>query len=165
MNMHAVNLLFDAVKPVHGLAIAVPSSSTPDYVSMKGYRKCAVLISILNGTTVTGSAITLKQATAVAGTGEKALAFTKAWRNIDAAAADALAEFAVVANTFTTDPTNSKQLMYLMDVDVDDLDIAGGFDCIRAGTGNAVATLTFQVTYFLYGSRYASSPPPAAITD
>jgi hypothetical protein len=165
MNLHAVNLLFDAVKPVEGLAIALPSSSTPDYVSLKGYRKCAILIHILNGTTVTGSAITVKQATAVAGTGEKALSFSKAWRNIDCAAADALAEFAVTSDTFTTDSTNSKHLMYLIDVDVEKLDRANGFDCIRAGTGNATATLLFSVVYYLYGARYASSPPPAAITD
>ena len=165
MNLHACNLLFDAVKPVDGLQIAVPSSSTPDYVSMKGFRKCAILIKILNGTTVTGSAITVKQATAVAGTSEKAVTFTKAYRNIDMAAADALAEFAVTSSTFTTDTTNAKKLMYVIDIDVDDLDVSGGFDCIRAGTANAANTLTFDVTYLLYGARYASSPPPAAITD
>jgi len=165
MNLHAVNLLFDAVKPVDGLQIAVPSTSTPDYVSMKGYRKCAILIKVLNGSTITGSAITVKQATAVAGTNEKALAFTKMYQNIDMAAADALAAVAVTSNTFTTDTTNSKKLMYLIDIDVESLDRANGFDCIRLGTGNAVNTLTFDVTYLLYGARYESSPPPAAITD
>lgn len=164
MNLHACNLLFDAVKPVIGLDAVVPSSSTPDYVSLKNYRKCAVLVLVKNATTVTGSAITLKQASAVAGTGEKALAFSKAWRNIDTAAADALAEFAVTSNTFTTDSTNSKNLMYLMDVDVDELDVANGFDCIRAGTGDATAA-TVTVLYLLYGSRFASAPPPAAITN
>jgi hypothetical protein len=101
----------------------------------------------------------------VAGTNEKALAFTKMYQNIDMAAADALAAVAVTSNTFTTDTTNSKKLMYLIDIDVESLDRANGFDCIRLGTGNAVNTLTFDVTYLLYGARYESSPPPAAITD
>ena len=165
MNLHTVNLFWSAVKPVHGLAIAVTSSSTPDYVSMKNWRKCAVVIKILNGSTVTGSAITLKQATAVAGTSEKALAFTKMYQNIDCAAADALAEVAVVSNTFTTDTTNSKMLMYVIDVDVASLDRANGFDCIRAGAGNSANTLTIDITYYLYGGRYMLNPPPAAITD
>ena len=40
----------------------------PTYVSLKGYRRCQIIIVIADGTTVTGSTITLKQATAVAGT-------------------------------------------------------------------------------------------------
>src|SRR5262252_4140163 len=111
-------------KPVMGLAPIAPSSSTPAYISMKGYNKCTVIILALNGTTVTGSAIAMKQATAVAGTGVKALAFSTARRNIDCAAADGLADFAVSSNTFTMDATNSKQLMYEITIDESMLDLA-----------------------------------------
>ena len=167
MNQKSVNLLFDSVKPVDALTLATPSSSTPDYVSLKNFRKCAILLSFKTHATLSSAmAITLKQASAVAGTGEKALAFTKAWRNIDAGAADALAEFAVTSNTFTTDATAAKVMHYLMDVDADDLDVANGFDCIRVGVADpANATVAFSATYFLYDARYQSSPPPAAITD
>jgi len=50
---------------------------TGDYVSMKNYKHCTINISI--GVTTGTCAITLKQATAVAATGAKALAFTKYW--------------------------------------------------------------------------------------
>ncbi len=53
------------------------------YVSMKGFARCQIIIVIADGTTVTGSTITLKQATAVAGTSEKGLAFTGMLANTD----------------------------------------------------------------------------------
>jgi len=165
MNLHAVNLLVEGMKRVAGMSAAVATTSTtvPRYISMKGYRKCAIVLDILNGTTVTGSAITVQQATAVAGTSAKALAFTKMHSNIDTATLDLLAVQTVAANTFTTDTTNAKNLMYVIDVDASQLDRAGGFDCLRVACATSVNTLTFVVTYHLYGALYL--PAPTAITD
>lgn len=131
------------------------------YVSLKNYRKIRITIDIANGTTVTGSTITLKQATAVAGTSEKALGFTRMLANIDVGASQAMTETAVVANTFTTDTTNSKNLRYVLDVDSESLDVANGFDCIRLdGTGHAAtASRGVVVTYDLYGARYSGASP------
>jgi len=154
--------LSEQVKVVEGLLSTVPSTSTPDYVSLKNYERCMILVQVRNATTVTGSAITLLQATAVAGTGEKALPFARALRNLDTAAGDVLSEFAVTSNTFTTDSTNSKNLMYVIEVKAEDLDVNGGYDCIRAGTGNGTAA-TVSVTYFLFGAKFPTTT--AAITD
>lgn len=166
--LQGIGRLIDVLKPVMGCAPAALTGAAGDgdYVSMKNYSKLTVLISVLNGSTVTGGAVTLKQASAVAGTGEKALSFSKMYSNVDCAAADALTETAVVSDTFTTDTTNSKQLMYAIEVDADDLDQANGFDCVRvdvASMANAVAA----VTYLLWGSRYSkpAGGMPAAITD
>lgn len=157
--------LAEQVKIVTGLPPSTPSTSTPDYVSLKGYYRCAVVISVLNGTTVTGSAITLKQASAVANTGEKALAFSTMKANTDCAASDALTDTTVTSNTFTTGTTNSKQLLYVIDVKDTDLDVANSFDCIRAGTGDAANT-TLSVMYYLYPAKFAKSDPrPSAIVD
>ena len=160
MNLNAT--LAEQVKPVLGLIGTVPTASTPDYVSLKNYERCQILILVSNATTVTGSAITVKQATNVAGGSEKPLPFTKALRALDLAADDALAEFLVTSNTFTTDSTNSKQLLYVIDVKAEDLDVNNGFDCIRAGTGNATAA-TVTVLYQLYGAKYSTMP--SAIVD
>lgn len=158
--------LVDKIKPVIGLDPAVPSSSTPDYVSLKFYKHLTAIVLVKNATTVTGSAITLKQATAVAGTSEKALAFTKMWANTDTGAGDTLTETAVTSSTFTTDATNSKNLMYVIEVDTQDLDIDNGFDCVRVGTGNATAA-TVTVLYILSQPRYSGSVGdlPSAIVD
>lgn len=162
--MYNLNAKFvEQFKVVQGLAPITPSSSVPDYVCLKGYNKLIVVISVDNGATVTGSAITLKQATAVANTGEKALAFTSAYSNIDVGAADALAEFAVTSNTFTTDTTDNKNLQYVIEVDPADLDVAGGFDCVRVGTGNAVNAVT-SVLYLL-PAKYPKTTPLSAILD
>ena len=160
MNLNAA--LAEQVKPVVGLLGTVPSTSTPAYVSLKNYERIAVVILVKNATTVTGSAITLKQATSIAAAGEKALAFTAAKRNIDIGAGDTLADFTVASNTFTTDSTNSKNLMYVIDVKAEDLDVNGGFDCIRAGTGDATAA-TVTVLYLLYGAKFSTQP--SAVVD
>lgn len=144
----------DFLTPITGLAPITPSSSTPDYVSLKGYKRCTAYIIVDNGATVTGSAITLKQATAVAGTSEKALAFDRMKANEDTGASSALVETAVTSNTFTTDTTDNKNLLYVVDIPVDNLDVANGFDCVRVGTGNATNTV-LSVLYVLWGENYS----------
>lgn len=160
MNLNAN--LTEQVKFVEGLLGVVPSTSTPDYVSLKNYERVAVIIQVKNATTVTGSAITLKQATSVAAGGEKPLAFTKVYANLDTGAGDVLTETAVTSNTFTTNNTNSKNLMYVIEVKAEDLDVNGGFDCIRAGTADATAA-TVTVTYALFGAKLPTNT--SAITD
>lgn len=134
------------------------------YVSMKNYARARITIVIADGTTVTGSAITLKQATAIAGTSEKALAFTRMLANTDYAASKTMVETAVTSNTFTTQTTNSKDSVYILDVDATDLDIANGFDCFRVDcTGHAAtAPRGCAVIYDLYGARYSGA---SAIAD
>jgi len=156
--------LADLVKLVTGLAPITPSSSTPDYVSLKGYDRCSIIIMGDNAADVTGSAITLLQATAVAGTSEKALAMTTQKANSDTAASDTLTATAVTSNTFTTTTTNNKNFLHVIDVKAADLDVANNFDCIRVGTANAVNTV-ISVLYALYPARHASPAAVAAITD
>lgn len=168
--MNPVGRLIDRIKPVMGCAPAALTSTAGDgdYVSMKGYSKLTIIITILNGSTVTGGAITLKQATDVTNSqsDEKALAFSKMYANVDCAAADALTETAVVSNTFTTDSTNSKQLMYVIEVDAADLDQDNGFDCVRVDSAS-MANAVGCALYLLWGARYAkpAGAMPSAITN
>ena len=131
------------------------------YVSLKNFRKIQIVISIADGTTVTGSTITLKQATAVAGTNEKALAFTRMLANTDYGASKTMTETAVTSNTFTTQTTNSKDSLYIIEVDSQDLDSANNFDCIRVdGTGHAATNSRgCVVLYNLFGARYNGANP------
>lgn len=162
-----MNRLIDTSKIVLASPIIGALATTNgdcDYVSLRGYERCTILITVDNATTVTGCAITLKQATAVAGTGEKELAFTKMFANVDCAASDTLVETAVTANTFTTATTDNKNLMYVIEVKASDMDVTNGFDCLRVDAllmANAVG----QVTYILGGARHASPIAISAITD
>ena len=157
--------LDERVYPVVAAAGLLLTSTLGDttYVSMKNYQRCQIIISIADGTTVTGSTITLKQATSVAGTSEKALAFTRMLANTDYAASKTMVETAVTSNTFTTQTTNSKDSLYIIDVDASDLDVANGFDCLRVdGTGHAAtASRGVVVLYNLYGARYSGASPLA----
>lgn len=139
---------------ITGLAPVTPSSSTPDYVSLKGYDRMAAIIIVDNGGTVTGSAITLLQAQDVAATGAKALAFDTVYANVDTGAASTLTETAVSSNTFTTDTTDNKNLLYVIDIPVSSLDVENGFDCVRVGTANAANTVV-SVIYVLYSAKYS----------
>ena len=151
--------LLDKAKVVTGLAPITPSTSTPDYVSLKGFKKLTVIIIGDNATSVTGSAITLVQAQDVAATGAKALAFSKMWANLDTGATDTLVETAVSSDTFTTLTTNNKNSLYVIEIDADDLDADNGFDCVRAGTADATAVV-LSVIYILHGGKYAPAIGP-----
>lgn len=126
------------------------------YVSLKNYRKLQILIYIADGTTITPTVVTLKQATAIAGTSEKALAFTRMLATVDYPTT-LPAETAVTSSTFTTQSVNSKDSMYVIEVDSDSLDSANGFDCVRVdATGHAAtASRGCVVIYNLYGARYS----------
>jgi len=135
-----------------------------DFVSMKGYQKLTVVICIDNATTVTATAITLDQASAVAGTGAKALAFSKMYANTDTAASDTLVETTVTSNTFDTDDTDAKNLLYVIEIDATDLDMDNNFDCVRVGCASG-ANSVGCVLYLLHGPRYADTLSTSAITD
>ena len=138
-----------------------------DYVSLKGFERVQIIIAIADGTTVTASDITLKQATSVAAGGEKPLAFTRMLANVDYAAGKVMTETAVTNNTFATQAVNSKDSIYILDVKASDLDVAGGFDCIRVDGTNHAATASRGaiVLYNLYGKRYSGTTPTEAIAD
>lgn len=160
-------MLHEQGRMVVGLPPRTPSTSTPDYVCMKNYERCSIVILVDNATTVTGSAITVKQATDVSNSAsdEKAVSFTTAYRNLTAGSGtdDALSAFTVTSNTFTTDSTNNLNAIYVIDVKASDLDMNNGFDCIRAGTGDATSAV-LSVLYILYPQKY-SSPGSTAVVD
>lgn len=156
----------DNFKFVTGCAPAALTSTAGDgdYISMREYARLTVIISVLNGSTVTGGAVTLLQASDVAGTGEKALGFSTMWANTDAGASDTLVSTAVTNNTFTTSTTNSKILMYVIEVSARELDIANGFDCVRVDVAS-MANAVGSVVYMLSGAREKPVIARSAITD
>ena len=156
----------DNFKFVIGCAPAALATTAGDgdYISMREYARLTIVISVLNATTVTGGAVTLKQATDVAGTSEKALAFSTMWANTDCGASDTLVSTAVTSDTFTTSTTNSKILMYVIEVAARDLDIANGFDCVRIDVAS-MASAVGTVIYMLSGAREKPVIARSAITD
>lgn len=158
--------LTDFAKVVVGCPPAALTSTAGDgdYVSMKGYARATIIISVDNATTVTGGAVTLIQAKEVAGSTTKALGFSKMYANTDVGAGDTLTETAVTNDTFTTSTTDNKNLLYVIELRAEDLDSDNGYDCFRVDVAS-MANAVGSVVYILHGARYASPLATAAITD
>jgi hypothetical protein len=133
---------------VVALTPAVPSGATPRWVSLKGYHSVQIMIKFLNTTAVTGSAITVNQATSVSGAGSKALNFTTMFAVLDSSVSVIPVQTAVVSNTFTTSNVASKSGWYFIEIRTTDLDDRNGFNAIQVGVGNATAS-TIDVVYTL----------------
>ena len=134
--------LLDHLHFVEALPPQVPASATPATISLKNAEAVGILIHAKNGTTVTGSAITLTQSTTVAGAGSKALAMPFYFSNINAATVGNDAPWTKVFatnNTFTADGTNSQDSYYFIPVDPASLDTANGYRCLSLGVANATA--------------------------
>ena len=131
-------------------------------VSMKNYKKLQIIIAIADGTTITKGDVTLKQSTSILTspfTGEKALAFTRILKCANIGVSRAMVETAVTASTFQTQPTNSLNSLYIVDVDSSTLDADGGFDCVRCDVVSHAATNPrgAVVIYNLYNPRYSDA--------
>jgi hypothetical protein len=157
MAMNDFVRLIDKAKVIVGCppAALATTAGDGDYVSMKGYDRLTIIISVDNATTVTGGAITLLQATDVAATGAKALGFSTVYANIDVGAGEALTETAVTSNTFTTTTVDNKNSLYVIELQASDLDVDNNFDCVRVDSAS-MANAVGSVIYILHGQRYST---------
>jgi hypothetical protein len=140
-----------------------------DWVCLKNYRHVAIVFYGDGGTAAEPVTITVEQASAVAGTGAKALTFTRINKK-QGADLFAIGQFTEVlqaaANTYALGSGAGGDLesIVVIEINAEDLDVENGFDCVRAtiadvGTGAQIGALL----YILTGPRY--TPPPSAIVD
>lgn len=133
---------------------------TSSYFSLKNtVGKVYVVFSIAQGNAAT-IALTLNQATAVAGTSAKALsATTRIWATENTSTTPVPTRQTDAASTYTTGAGTTNKLVYI-EVDPSSLDVNGGFDCIAGTTGASnVANLTSAL--LVYKAKY----PQAAIAS
>lgn len=139
-------------------------ANTGDWVSLKNYGGCLIILNKDPGTTAEPAILTVLQASAVAGTGSKALAI-KHGVYVKAAATDltALGVFTKVdpttANTYNA--TGDHAAVVMIPIYAEDLDSDGGFDCLSvtmADTGTAGAF--GAVLYVMHNPRYTPCPSP-----
>lgn len=130
------------------------------YVSLKNYGLLTIVIH--TGAWAGGTAaVTLTQASAVAGTGAKALAFTDYWD--DVTTTGTLVKKAASSNTFNLGTANKT---YVIHVDPITLDLANGFDCVTLSVATPGANADFYTaTYYLGEPRFAQATPPSALVD
>jgi hypothetical protein len=154
-----------AIIPVDSQA----GANNGDWVSLKNYDRCSVIVYKAAGVAGDDPVLTMKQATDVAGTGSKALNFTR----IDAKVGvqTGIGTFTTVtqtaSDTYTDTVSAEAQAIFVIEFKAEDLDVNNGFDCIRfsvADTGAGGAQLLCAL-YVLRGVRYGTNPLPSAIVD
>jgi hypothetical protein len=151
----AATRLVDAVKIVKALSPQVPSTSTSLWVDLANATHVSILISVVNTSgSITGSAITFNQATAIAGTGSKAL--TTYFSNLTCATNDMFTQQTATGGTFTTLTTASASAQYLVELNATDLDINNSFTCLQVALATG-ANCTIDVEIFVSGLRFGGN--------
>lgn len=166
--------LIDETQIVSGFVpVDTQSAANPgDVVSLKNYAHLTILFYKAAGTAGDDPVLTFEQGTSVAfGTNKNLATIDEYWKK-EGAALTAIGEFTRVeqtaAATVTLSATSAEsQGLYVFEIDGADLDVAGGYDCIRvsiADTGAAGAQLGCML-YILSGPRHAAETMPSAIID
>lgn len=139
----------DSVKIVQACAPATLTSTAGDgvFVDLRAVNQVAVLIDIKNGTSVTASNISLLQGNVTGHLG-KTLSFNTYYKNEDTSAGDTLTKVTASNDSFLTLTTNSKNLQYVINVPLENLDSANAFCSFRVDVAN-MANAVGSVSYVL----------------
>ena len=146
------------IPPVMLMAPAADAAGrTSPYRSLKNALKAYVVAHVNQGNAATVQ-LSLLQASAVAGTGSKAIAAVPIWSNLDTSVNDTLTSRTAAA-TYTTDAGVKDKLVVFEITPESCMDIANGFDCIAVSTGASnVANIT-EAQLHILGSFQGASPP------
>lgn len=149
-----VEQLINQVHPVVGWFPQAATSVDGDYISLKGYAGVSIIIMLDVHTGTDAGAVALVQAVNVAGSGTtpKALGFDYVYANLDTEASDALVKTAVVSDTFNAGGV-TKSCLYVIEVKAEDLDVDGGFDCLKV-TLATTDTSNVAILYMLHTPRF-----------
>lgn len=146
----------------HLLAPAADAAGrSSSFLSLKNAVKAWIVVYVdqANAATI---ALTPNQASAVAGTGAKAIAAARIWTKLD----EATDEFTLQteAASFTTDAALKKKIV-VFELDLAKvLDVANGFDCVRIATGASnVANITSAL--LVVQPKHRGAAPPSVLVD
>lgn len=146
MNLVENFQIVEAIAPQVGAAI------TGDYISLKNVNHVTVLVHITQDNAAP-VAITLEQATAVAGTGSKAITKTVPVFLVADAATSDLFVAQTPAVGFTTDAA-VKHKIVAFEVRAEDLD--EGYDCLTVKTAASNAANLTSAVYIAGGLRFGN---------
>lgn len=157
----------------------INSDADGDWVSLKGFDGCLVIFHKAVGTAGDDPSIALNQATAVAGTGSKALTFNHIYHKIGGTGLTGVGTFTKIDLTTATADldlvsvngvdllSDINECIFVVNVRASDLDVDNNFDCLQLfieGDDMGSACLA-SAYYLLYNCRYAGNPVPSAIAD
>lgn len=140
-----------------------------DWVSLKNFERCTVVVIKAAGVAGDDPVITLKQASDVSGTGAKALNFTRVDSKVGAQTGIGVftTNTQAAGNTYTDLVSAEAQGIFAIEVKAEDLDVNNGFDCVQLSipdTGSAGAQLLSAI-YILRGGKFNPALGTSAIID
>lgn len=146
-----------------------------DWVSLKHYKHVSIVFWGAIGTAGQDPTVTVQQASAVAGTGAKALNLNSAKVFKKQAATDltAVGQWSSAAadvstNTWTNTDAAEQEELVVIEIDADELDVDNGFDCVRATVADVGAAAQLGALFYILSEpRYQAQPTsmPSAIAD
>jgi len=152
------------IPPVMLLAPAADAAGRASpYRSLKGALKAYVVAHINQGAANT-VALTLNQATAVAGTSPKAITAVPIWSNLDTSLNDTLTARTAAAS-YTTDAGIKDKIVVFEITPESCMDIAGGYDCISLSTGASAAACITEAQLHILQSYHSAVPALSSYTD
>jgi len=160
----------------HQIVSAVPpvnlatGANDGDWVSLKGYGKITIVFFKGVGTAGDDPTLTLEQASAVAGTGAKALVFetihVKQDTVLTATGTYTATKRTTPIATYTDATSAEDQAIWVVDINAEELDVEGGFDCVRARVADiGVNAQLGCILYILGDPRYPQDIVESAIVD
>jgi len=158
--------IVSAIIPVDSQAAA----NNGDWVSLKNYERCAIIVFKAAGVAGDDPVITLKQAQDVSGTGVKAL--SKITRvdskvGVQTGIGTFTTNTQAASDTYIDTVSAEAQGLFVVEIKAEDLDVNNGFDCLQLSipdTGSAGAQLLCAL-YVLRGAKFGAVPLPSAIVD
>ena len=150
--------------PIDAGAAAV----TCDWIDMSLYQHCTVIFAGDIGTAGDDPTLTLLQASDNAGTGSKALTFTRIWEKEGATAINAIGTFTArtqaAANTYVSATGGENEQLIVLEIDSDQLDTANNFNHISMTIADVgAAGKLICVLAILSEPRFAQAATPTAI--
>jgi hypothetical protein len=160
-----------AFAPVNLATAANPG----DWISLKNYKSVWIFFHSGVGTAGEDPVLTLLQASAVAGTGSKALPINttrifkkQAATNLASTGQWVSAAANVTANAWTDTDAAEQEVIVAIGVDADELDVDNGFDCVSISVADVGTNAQLGTAYYVLGEpRYQTqaSALPSAIAD
>lgn len=139
-----------------------------DWVNLKHYNRCLVVLYKAAGTAGNDPIFKLQQATAAAGTGAKDILFTRVYSKLHATDVGTVEDFTQASQTAATSYTDAtsaeKQGMIAVEISADMMDVAGGFTFLRLDIADVGAAANLGCAfYILFEPRYQGADMPSAI--
>lgn len=144
-------------------------ANTGDYVSLKNYERCTIVVIKAAGVAGDDPVLTVTQAQDVSGTGVKALQITRVDSKVGAqtGVGTFTKNTQAAADTYTDPVSAEAQAIFVIEFKAEDLDVNNGFDCLKIAipdTGSGGAQLLTAI-YILRGGKFNPASGTSAIVD